>query len=82
MSVEPIKAGKKHLHAAFTAITSIQSNKEVTHFLAKKRPASTAHMEIQLRFHFTKKKHYVKPRLAKPNHEEVSNVLRILKMWK
>ena len=36
-------------------------------------------MEIQLRFHFTKKKHYVKPRLAKPNHEEVSNVLRSVK---
>ena len=36
VSIEAIKAGKKHLNAAFTAITSIQSNKEETHFLAKK----------------------------------------------
>ena len=31
-------------------------------------------MENQLRFHSTKKKH-IKPRLAKPNHEEVSKCI-------
>ena len=50
VSIEAIKAGKKHLNAPFTAITSIQSNKEETHFLAKKRPASTAHMETHFDF--------------------------------
>ena len=69
-SMDAVKSAEKHLKAALTILNATQSTETLN---TRKRVASNAHSQKQIRFHSTKKKRKQRECVSKPSDEKLSS---------
>ena len=68
--MDAVKSAEKHLKAALTILNATQTTETLN---TRKRVASNAHSQKQIRFHSTKKKRKQRESVSKPSEEKLSS---------